>query len=71
MRGSDERTEGLFSYISCEARVPATHPLRAIRAITDEALEVLSLGHCHIFVDRAYEAQVLIWDHATSAADCH
>lgn len=42
MRGSDERTEGLFSYVSCEARVPATHPLRAIRAITDEALEVLS-----------------------------
>ena len=42
MRGSDERSEGLFSYVSCEARVPAEHPLRAIRAIVDEALEVLS-----------------------------
>jgi len=42
MRGTDDRTEGLFSYVSCEARVPAGHPLRAIRAITDEALEVLS-----------------------------
>jgi transposase len=42
MRGSDDRTEGLFSYVSCEARVPASHPLRAIRAICDEALEVLS-----------------------------
>ena len=42
MRGSDERSEGLFSYVSCEARVPASHPLRAIRAIVDEALEVLS-----------------------------
>jgi transposase len=42
MRGGDERTEGLFSYVSCEARVPANHPLRAIRAIVDEALEVLS-----------------------------
>ena len=42
MRGSDERSEGLFSYVSCEARVPAGHPLRAIRAIVDEALEVLS-----------------------------
>lgn len=42
MRGSDGHTEGLFSYVSCEARVPAGHPLRAIRAIVDEALEVLS-----------------------------
>lgn len=42
MRGSDERSEGLFSYVSCEARVPDGHPLRPIRAITDEALEVLS-----------------------------
>jgi len=42
MRGGDVRSEGLFSYVSCEARVPADHPLRAIRAICDEALEVLS-----------------------------
>ncbi|MBB4287979.1 IS5 family transposase [Roseospira goensis] len=42
MRGTDDRTDGLFSYVSCEARVPSEHPLRAIRAITDEALEVLS-----------------------------
>jgi len=42
MRGGDYRSEGLFSYVSCEARVPANHPLRAIRAIVDEALEVIS-----------------------------
>lgn len=42
MRGGDDRTEGLFSYVSCEARVPTDHPLRPIRAIADEALEVLS-----------------------------
>lgn len=42
MRGSDDRSEGLFSYVSCEARVPVDHPLRAIRALVDEALEVLS-----------------------------
>lgn len=42
MRGGDDRTEGLFSYVSCEARVPSHHPLRPIRAICDEALEVLS-----------------------------
>ncbi|CUX68599.1 hypothetical protein AGR5A_pb0067 [Agrobacterium genomosp. 5 str. CFBP 6626] len=41
MRGSDDQTAGLFSYVSCEARVPAYHPLRPIRAIVDEALEVL------------------------------
>ena len=42
MRGDDVRTDGLFSYVSCEERVPADHPLRPIRAIVDEALEVLS-----------------------------
>jgi transposase len=42
MRGGDVQTEGLFSYVSCEARVPAGHPLRAIRAMVDEVLEVLS-----------------------------
>ena len=42
MRGSDRRAEGLFSYVSCEARVPASHPLRAILPIVDAALAVLS-----------------------------
>jgi hypothetical protein len=42
MRGEDAQTASLFSYVSCEARVPADHPLRAIRAIVDEALDVLS-----------------------------
>jgi hypothetical protein len=38
MRGEVARSEGLFSYVSCEAREPANHPLRAIRVIVDEAL---------------------------------
>jgi transposase len=42
MRGADGQTAALFSYVSCEARVPATHPLRRIRAVVDEALEILS-----------------------------
>jgi hypothetical protein len=33
MRGGDARTEALFNYVSCEARVPMDHPLRAIRKI--------------------------------------
>jgi hypothetical protein len=41
MRVSDEQTGSLFSYVSCEARVPG-HPLRLIRAVVDEALDVLS-----------------------------
>ena len=44
MRGADAQTNSLFSYVSCEARVPADHPLRVIRAIADDALVVLSDG---------------------------
>jgi transposase len=42
MRGADEQPESMFSYVSLEARVPPDHPLRAIRRITDRALERLS-----------------------------
>ena len=42
MRGADERSGSMFSYVSLEERVPADHPLRAIRRITDRALERLS-----------------------------
>jgi transposase len=42
IRGRDARGEGLFSYVSCEARVPADHPLRAILPIVDAALAALS-----------------------------
>jgi transposase len=42
MRGADERTSHLFSYISPEKRVPATHPLRPIRQIVDRVLTTLS-----------------------------
>jgi transposase len=41
MRGHDEQQEGMFSYISAEKRVPADHPLRRIRAMTDQALQEL------------------------------
>ena len=42
MRGWDAKIEALFSYVSCEARVPRDHPLRPIRRIVDEALAALS-----------------------------
>jgi transposase len=38
VRGSDEGTGELFSYVDLEARVRGDHPLRAIRVIVNEAL---------------------------------
>jgi transposase len=42
MRGDDPNAVHMFSYISPEQRVPADHPLRAIRRLTDAALAALS-----------------------------
>jgi len=42
MRGDDPRHEGMFSYITPEARVRPDHPLRPIRRMTDAALALLS-----------------------------
>ena len=41
MRGSDDRDGDLFSYVDIEDRIPATHPLRAIRALVNEVLAAL------------------------------
>jgi hypothetical protein len=41
MRGKDEQQLDVFSYISPEQRVPEDHPLRSLRAMTDEALSEL------------------------------
>ena len=38
MRGDDQQQSGMFSYVSVEERVPADHPLRAVRKIVDEVL---------------------------------
>src|SRR3979490_2386888 len=42
MRGSNQRSGELFSYVDLEKRVRLDHPLRAIRVLTDSALEALS-----------------------------
>jgi transposase len=42
MRGADDQTNGMFSYLSPEQRVRADHPLRAIRAMTDRVFAELS-----------------------------
>jgi len=38
MRGHRERSGSLFSYVSIEERIPASHPLRRIRMLADQAL---------------------------------
>jgi transposase len=42
MRGSDSETGPMFSYVSLEARVAESHPLRPIRKMVDAALGRLS-----------------------------
>ena len=42
MRGGDERSGSLFSYVDLEGRVGKDHPLRIIRGVVNEALVALS-----------------------------
>ena len=42
MRGSDDDSGSLFSYVDLETRVRSDHPLRPIREIVNAALERLS-----------------------------
>lgn len=41
MRGMDQRSGSLFSYVDIEARVPANHPLRHVRQLINAALAEL------------------------------
>src|SRR5580700_6965054 len=47
MRGEDRTSGALFSYVDIEGRIPARHPLRAMRRLTNAALAEL---------DRAFSA---------------
>ncbi len=51
MRGSDERTGSLFSYVDLDARVRSDHPLRAIREIANAALSDLSRAFAALYTD--------------------
>ena len=42
MRGDERIQDGMFSYVSLEQRVPADHPLRGVRKLTDAVLRSLS-----------------------------
>ena len=49
MRGTFEEAGHLFSYISPEARVPATHPLRRIRELVRAVLKELSPSFARLY----------------------
>jgi transposase len=51
MRGSDDRTGSLFSYVNLEARVRRDHPLRTIREVADAALSDLSRAFTALYTD--------------------
>ena len=51
MRGSDERSGSLFSYVDLEARVRADHPLRVIRELANAALGDLSVEFDRLYTD--------------------
>ena len=51
MRGTDEATGSLFSYVDLEERIPTRHPLRKIRQVVNDALASLDAEF-----DRLYAA---------------
>jgi len=69
MRGYDSQTEAIFAYVTPESFVPKTHPLRAIRAMADEALKGMdklfdsmyaSTGRYSIPPEKLLKAQLLM-----------
>jgi transposase len=51
MRGLDERTGSLFSYVDLEDRVPAKHPLRVIRRVVNDVLSRLDGEFANLYAD--------------------
>lgn len=51
MRGTDETSGSLFSYVDLEERVPARHPLRLIRRIVNDALASLDTEFEVLYTD--------------------
>jgi transposase len=49
MRGSDQRTGALFSFVDLDERVPKRHPLRKIRQIVNEALVALDADFSRLY----------------------
>ena len=51
MRGMDETSGSLFSYVDLEERIPARHPLRKIRQVVNDALASLDAEFESLYTD--------------------
>ena len=51
MRGTDETSGSLFSYVDLEDRIPASHPLRKIRQVVNDALASLDSEFASRYAD--------------------
>ena len=51
MRGTDETSRSLFSYVDLEERIPARHPLRKIRQVVNDALASLDAEFEALYTD--------------------
>ena len=51
MRGTDERTGELFSFVDLEKRVPAKHPLRLVRVVVNEVLAAIDSDFSKAYAD--------------------
>jgi transposase len=51
MRGSDQRPDEMWSYVSMEDRIPADHPLRPLRRMVDRVLKDLSPRFAKLYAD--------------------
>src|SRR5581483_373436 len=51
MRGRDDHQGSIFSYVSAEDRIPADHPLRAVRRVVDEVLRAMSKNFDALYAD--------------------
>ncbi|EIM30944.1 RidA family protein [Microvirga lotononidis] len=66
MRGRDERTGELFSYVDLEARVREDHPLRAIREAQTEA-SLKAVQHCLESAGTSLDKVVMVRVYAANA----
>jgi hypothetical protein len=51
MRGDERVQDGMFRYVLLEQRVPADHPLRAVRKLTDVVLRSWSAELDALYAD--------------------
>ncbi|MET4129603.1 hypothetical protein ACSSV6_002743 [Roseovarius sp. MBR-38] len=51
MRGMDETSGSLFSYVDLEQRIPERHPLREIRQVVNDALASLDAEFEALYTD--------------------